>query len=149
MQHPTNKTITTNLPDHRPQGIHNFFLPDQLRFIHDPSRERIVRKSRQIGVSHNAAYDLVDEASRAANPSAARVSSREGSYSPVASDLSPITSSSAAPPHPLSFRVLCVPLWLRSSPPICVNPRNLWMNFLEVGPVPAPPALGPNHWIGV
>jgi phage FluMu gp28-like protein len=74
MQHPTNKAITTNLPDLGLQGFHNFLRPCQLRFIHDPSRERIVRKSRQIGVSHNAAYDLVHEDSRAANPSDARLS---------------------------------------------------------------------------
>jgi hypothetical protein len=78
MQHPTNKTITTNLPDPSLQGFHNFLRPCQLRFIHDPSRERIVRKSRQIGIFPTAAYDLVHEASRAVNPSDARVSSREG-----------------------------------------------------------------------
>jgi hypothetical protein len=77
MQHPTNKTITTNLPDLGLQGFHNFFLPYQLRFINDPSRERIVRKSRQFGVSDNGAYDLVHEASRAVNHSDARLSSRE------------------------------------------------------------------------
>ena len=80
MQHPTNNTFVPTLPDHRPQAIHNFFLPYQLRFIDDPSRKRIVRKSRQIGVSHNAAYDLLHEASRAANPSDARLSSREGRH---------------------------------------------------------------------
>jgi hypothetical protein len=106
MQHLTNNTFVPTLPDHRPQGIHNFFLPCQLRFISDPSRKRIVEKSRQIGISLTAAYDLVRKTSPAGSSSDAWVSSRDGSYSPVASDVSPITSSSAAPPHLLCLCVL-------------------------------------------
>jgi len=59
MQHPSNDTITTNLPDPGLQGFHNFLRPCQLRFINDPSRKRIVEQSRQIGISLNVAYDLV------------------------------------------------------------------------------------------
>jgi hypothetical protein len=54
MQHPTNDTITTDLPDPGRQGFHNFFLPCQLRFINDPSRNRIVEKPRQIGIALTA-----------------------------------------------------------------------------------------------
>jgi phage FluMu gp28-like protein len=78
MQHLTNNTIVPTLPDHRPQGIHNFFLPYQLRFINDPSRKRIVEKSRQVGISLTAAYDLVRKTSPAGNSSDAWVSSRDG-----------------------------------------------------------------------
>jgi hypothetical protein len=78
MQHLTNNTIVPTLPDHRPQGIHNFFLPCQLRFINDPSRKRIVEKSRQVGISLTAAYDLVNKPSPPGSSSDAWVSSRDG-----------------------------------------------------------------------
>ena len=54
MQHLSNNTFVPTLPDRRPQGIHNFFLPCQLRFINDPSRKRIVEKPRQIGIALTA-----------------------------------------------------------------------------------------------
>jgi hypothetical protein len=37
----------------------NFFLPYQVRWIKDPSRKRLMVKSRQIGISLSTAYDLV------------------------------------------------------------------------------------------
>ena len=37
----------------------NFFLPYQARWITDPSRKRLMVKSRQIGISLSTAYDLV------------------------------------------------------------------------------------------
>jgi hypothetical protein len=36
-----------------------FFLPYQARWITDPSRKRLMVKSRQIGISLSTAYDLV------------------------------------------------------------------------------------------
>jgi phage FluMu gp28-like protein len=59
MQHLSNNTFVPTLPDRRPQGIHNFFLPYQLRFINDSSHRRVVEKPRQIGVTLTAAYGLV------------------------------------------------------------------------------------------
>jgi hypothetical protein len=109
MQHPTNHTITTNLPDHGPQGIHNFRRPCQLRFINDPSRKRIVEESRQIGLSLNTAYDLLSKPSPARSSCNTCVSSRHGFQAQlldhVASDISPITSSSAVPPDPSALPV--------------------------------------------
>jgi phage FluMu gp28-like protein len=62
MQHLSDNTFVPTLPDRRPQGIHNFFLPYQLRFINDLNRERVAEKPRQIGSSLIAAYDLVHDA---------------------------------------------------------------------------------------
>jgi hypothetical protein len=36
-----------------------FFLPYQVRWIKDPSRKRLMVKSRQIGISLATAYDMV------------------------------------------------------------------------------------------
>jgi phage FluMu gp28-like protein len=62
MQHPTNDTITTNLPDPSLQGIHNFLQPHQLRFINDSSPKRIAEKSRQVEISPTVTHDLVHDA---------------------------------------------------------------------------------------
>jgi phage FluMu gp28-like protein len=59
MQHRSNNTFVPTLPDRRPQGIHNFFLPYELRFINGSSHRGAIEKPRQIGVTLTAAYDLV------------------------------------------------------------------------------------------
>jgi hypothetical protein len=80
MQHLTNNTFVPTLPDPGLQGIHNFFLPCQLRFINDPSRKRIAEKSRQTGISLNVPYDLVRKTSPPGSSSDAWVSSHDGSH---------------------------------------------------------------------
>lgn len=57
--------------------VQKFFLPYQKKWITDPSRKRIMEKSRQIGISLCAAYDLVCKTSPAGNKYDAWVSSRD------------------------------------------------------------------------
>jgi len=55
----------------------NYFLPYQAKWIQDPSRRRLIEKSRQIGISLCTAYDLVKKISRKNSPFDAWVSSRD------------------------------------------------------------------------
>ena len=54
-----------------------FFLPYQARWINDPSRRRLIQKSRQIGISLCTAYDLVKKTGANNNPFDAWVTSRD------------------------------------------------------------------------
>ena len=55
----------------------HFFLPYQARWIKDPSRNRLMVKSRQIGMSLSTAYDLVLKTAKKRSPFDAWVSSRD------------------------------------------------------------------------
>jgi phage FluMu gp28-like protein len=57
--------------------MERFFLPYQRKWITDPSRKRIMEKSRQIGISLCTAYDLVQKTSPTGNKYDAWVSSRD------------------------------------------------------------------------
>jgi phage FluMu gp28-like protein len=54
-----------------------FFLPYQVRWIKDPSRKRLMEKSRQIGLSLSTAFDLVKKTAANENRHDAWVSSRD------------------------------------------------------------------------
>jgi phage FluMu gp28-like protein len=57
--------------------MHPFFLPYQTRWIRDPSRKRLIEKSRQIGITLATAYDLVVKTGERTSRSDAWVSSRD------------------------------------------------------------------------
>jgi phage FluMu gp28-like protein len=61
----------------RKKAVPAFFLPYQRKWITDPSRKRIMEKSRQIGISLCTAYDLVYKTSLVGNKYDAWVSSRD------------------------------------------------------------------------
>ena len=58
-------------------AVAEFFLPYQVRWIKDGSRKRLMEKSRQIGMSLTAAYDLVRKTSSEHNLYDAWVTSRD------------------------------------------------------------------------